>query len=76
MKGMSIGRKLCEKESQSFSHCGFFDHPNLQSLNDYIFFIFILRLQFKKFKAWNTPLESYFQDLSNGILQAPTFLKY
>ena len=28
-------RKPCEKKPQSFSHCGSFDHPDLQSLNDY-----------------------------------------
>jgi len=27
----------CEKEPQSFFHCGSFDHPDLQLLNDYIF---------------------------------------
>jgi hypothetical protein len=40
-------KKLCEKESQSFSHCGSFDDPDLQLLNDYTFlFFFVLRLQF------------------------------
>jgi hypothetical protein len=30
---------------------------------------------FKKHRACNTPLARCFQDLSNGILQAPKFLK-
>ena len=42
-------RKPCQKESQSLSHCGSFDHPDLQSLNDYNFFCFVLRLQFSVF---------------------------
>ena len=33
-------KKRCGKESQSFSHCGLFDHPDLQSLNDCRFFFF------------------------------------
>jgi hypothetical protein len=39
-------RKLCKKEPQSVSHRSSFDHPDVQSLNDYIFFFFVLRLQF------------------------------
>ena len=38
-------RKHGEKELQSFSHCGSFDHHGLQSLNDYKILFFILRLQ-------------------------------
>jgi hypothetical protein len=30
----------------------------------------------KNFGTFNTPLERCFQDLSNGILQAPKFLKF
>ena len=30
-------REHCKRELQSFSHCGSFDHPDLQSLNDCIF---------------------------------------
>ena len=30
-------RKYGKKELQLFSHCGSFDHPDLQSLNDFIF---------------------------------------
>jgi hypothetical protein len=33
----STSRKHCEKEPQSFSHCGSFDHPDLQLLNECIF---------------------------------------
>jgi hypothetical protein len=29
---------MIKKEPQSFVHCGSFDHPDLQSLNDYKFF--------------------------------------
>ena len=38
-------RKHGEKEVQSFSHCGSFDHHDLQSHNDYKNLFFILRLQ-------------------------------
>jgi hypothetical protein len=33
----NTSRKHGKKEPQSFSHCGSFDHPDLQSLNDCIF---------------------------------------
>ena len=36
----TTSRKHCEKELQSFSHCGSFDHLDMQSLNDCIFFSF------------------------------------
>jgi hypothetical protein len=42
-------RKQCEKEPRSFSHCGSFDHPDMQSLNDCKFFIFVLRMKLLKF---------------------------
>jgi hypothetical protein len=35
-------RKHCKKELQSFSHYGFFDHPDLQLLSDCIFVFFCL----------------------------------
>jgi len=35
-------RKYCGKKSQSFSHCGLFDHPDLQLLNDCRFYFFCL----------------------------------
>ena len=44
---LSIGhtsRKHGEKEPQSFSHCGSFDHHGLWSLNDYKNLFFDLRL--------------------------------
>ena len=41
----STSRKHGEKEPQSFSHCGSFDHPDLKSHNDYNYLFFILRLQ-------------------------------
>jgi len=66
---------MVKKEPQLFVHCGSFDHPNLQSQNDYKIFFFLLRLQFKVLGAYNTPLERYSQDLSNGISKASKFLK-
>ena len=36
----STSRKLCKKELHSFSHCGPFDHPHLQLLNEYKLFFF------------------------------------
>ena len=38
-------RKHGKKEPQSFSHCGSFDHPDVQSLNDHRLLFFILPLQ-------------------------------
>jgi hypothetical protein len=38
--------KYGKKEPQSFSHCGSFDHRNLQSLNDCKSIFLVLRLQF------------------------------
>ena len=32
---ISLVRKLCKKDSQPLSYCGSFDHPDVQSLNDY-----------------------------------------
>ena len=34
-----VVQTLCEREPQSFSHCGFFYHTDLQSLSDYMFFL-------------------------------------
>jgi len=42
-------RKHGKKELQLFVHCGSFDQPDLQSLNDCKFFFFVLRLQFVNF---------------------------
>jgi hypothetical protein len=69
-------RKCCEKKPQSFSHCGSFDHPDLQSLNNCKLFFLFHDSSFKLFGACNTPLERCFQDLSSGILKAPKFLKF
>ena len=69
-------RKHGKKEPQLFVHCGSFDHPDLQSLNDCRFLIFLFyNCNFSILGACNTPLERYFQDLSSGILKAPKFLK-
>jgi hypothetical protein len=40
---------MVKKYPQSFVHCGSFDHPDLQSLNDCRFLFFVLRLQFYNF---------------------------
>jgi hypothetical protein len=70
-------RKHCKKEPQSFSHCSSFDHPDMHSLNDCIFFFFCFAAANLIFLcAGNTPLERYFQDLSNGILKAIKFLEF
>jgi hypothetical protein len=45
----STSRKHGKKEPQSFSHCGSFDHPNLQSLNDCRFSFLIYQLKFQNF---------------------------
>ena len=46
---------MAKKELQSFSHCGSFDHPCMQSLNDYKISFFILRLRNQKFwGVWYT----------------------
>jgi hypothetical protein len=34
----TLVENIAKKDPQSFSHHGSFDHPNLQSLNDYNFF--------------------------------------
>jgi hypothetical protein len=65
MKGAPPGltsRKHDRKEPQLFSHCGSFDHHDMQSLDD---------CKFENLEACNTPLERYFQDLSSGIFKAP-----
>jgi hypothetical protein len=69
-------RNLCKKEPQLLSHCDSFDQPDLQSLNNYKFFFFVLRLQFLKCEACNIQLERYFQNLFNGILHTPKFLNF
>jgi hypothetical protein len=43
-------------------------------LQNFIFLFF--DYNFKYFGTCNTPLERCFQDLSNGILQAPKFQKF
>ena len=37
---LTLSKKLCKKEPKSFSHCGFLHHPDLQSLNNYIYLLF------------------------------------
>ena len=39
-RGVGTCRKHGKKEPQLFSHYGFFDHHDLQSLNDHIFVFF------------------------------------
>jgi len=73
--GLHTSRKHGKKEPQSFSHCGSFDHPDMQSLNDCIFFWFH-GYNFEILGTCNTPLERYFQDLSSGILKTPKILNF
>lgn len=54
---------------------GVFNQPNLQSLNEYTFFFF-LRLQFWDLGKCNISFESYFQDLSNGMLHTSKTIEF
>jgi hypothetical protein len=66
-----------QKRATNFSHCSSFDHPDVSSLDDYIFFFFCFATMiFNRFGACNIPLESYSQDLSNDISQARKFQTY
>jgi hypothetical protein len=38
---VNTSTKHGKKEPQSFVHCGSFDHPDMQSLNDYKIFSFL-----------------------------------
>jgi hypothetical protein len=73
---LSLVEKHGKKELQSYSHCGSFDHPDLQSPYECMFVFLVLQLQFEIPGACNTLLERYSQDLSNGILKAPKFLNF
>jgi hypothetical protein len=76
---MCTSRKRCKKEPQLFFHCDSFDHPDLQSLNNCIFFFFLLSfttLIISFLGACNTPLERYLQNLFRGMLKTPNFLKF
>ena len=74
--GHFTSRKHGKKESRSFSHCGSFDHPDLQSLNNYKYVFGFYDCNFEILGVCNTPLERYFQDLPSGILKTPNFLKF
>jgi hypothetical protein len=37
---------VVKKNRSRFSHCGSFDHPNLESLNDYMFVFMVYQLKF------------------------------
>ena len=60
-------KKLCDKEPQSFSHCGSFDHLALQSLNNCRFVFLhlladtlgILGLVVYRWKGLKIPLQQY-----------------
>jgi hypothetical protein len=67
----NTSRKHCKKEPQLFFHCDFFDHSNLQLLNDCKFFFYVLWLQFRTFWAL---LERYFQGLIKEYQKPPNFL--
>ena len=76
MRG-TTSRKRCEKEPQSFSHCGSFDHHELQFTKRLKVFLFCFTtLILNLLGACNTPLGKYFQDISTIILKAPKFLKF
>ena len=70
-----LRRKHGEKEPQSFSHWCSFDHPGLQSQNDYKVCFSFCECKIESYRACDIPLERYSQDLSNDILQAPKYLK-
>jgi hypothetical protein len=73
---VNTSRKHGKKEPQSFVHCGSFDHPDMQSLNDYKFFSFLFYdCNLEILGACNTPLVRYFQDLSRGIFKASKLLE-
>ena len=42
VSNLNTSGKYCKKEWQSFSHCSPLDHLDLQSLNDYNFFLLVL----------------------------------
>ena len=66
---------MVKKEPQSFSHCGSFDHPDLQSLNECIFVFWFTSSNFKNLGTFNIPLERSRNYLSNGVLHAPRISK-
>ena len=72
----NTSRKHGKKELRLFFHCGSFDHPHMQSLNDckFVFLVF-MTVVFQIPGACNTTLEMYFQDLSSGVLKVPQIPK-
>ena len=69
-------RKHCEKEPQSFPHCGSFDHPDRQSLNDCRFGFFHLPTEIAG--SWGLAIYRWrilINTFSNGVLHAPKILK-
>jgi hypothetical protein len=73
----NTSRKHCKKESQTFVHCGSFDHPDLHSLNNYKFFVLFCfnNSKFGNSRAFNILLERSRNYLSNGVLHAPRKFK-
>ena len=57
----STSKKVCKKEPQSFSHCGSFDHPDLQSLNDYKKIFSFCDCKFKCLWACDILLKRHFK---------------
>jgi hypothetical protein len=53
--------------------CGSFDQHDIIKQLQILYFV--MRFNFKHFGAWNLLLKDYYQDLSNGLLHAPKFLK-
>ena len=64
------------KNTEAEISCGSFDQPDLYSSNDYKFFFSFCNCKFQRFGACNISLEGTFQELSNGVLHAPKFLKF
>ena len=67
--------RLSLVENYIQKNCSFFDQFDLQSLNNYIFFLFYFATAILKiWGACNILSERYLQNLSNGILHARKFL--
>ena len=73
---LTLVGKHGEKDPQSFFHCDSFDHPSLHSLKEYKKNVFhFCDCKIRWFGTCDILLERYFQDFSNGIIQAPKYLK-
>ena len=68
---LNTSRKLCEKESHSFSHCDSFDHPNLQALNDCIFVSSVYPLKCQEFWGLLYTVEKVLKKLFQKVYYTP-----